>query len=246
MNINNTFFAGSYKEAWRSLIPAGLTEAETDFLQEMGALKPESRVLDLMCGYGRHAIELGKRGVNVMAVDNLPEYIEEIQSIALEQSLPVNAAVADVLRFNPEDIYDAIICMGNSFAFFDRADALTILKSCSGRLKAGGCFVIDSWMIAEIAIRHFREKEWYYAGEYRCLLDYRYHFQPSRIESEQTLIAPDGSLEVLKGVDYIFSLDELEAMFREAGLRTAGLYSTPRKKKFVLGDSRIYIVAEKL
>jgi hypothetical protein len=34
-------------------------------------------------------------------------------------------------------------------------------------------------------------------------------------------------------------------MFKEAGLTTKNLYSTPRKRKFALGDGRIYIVAEK-
>ena len=105
--------------------------------------------------------------------------------------------------------------------------------------------VINSWMIAEIAIKYFRGKDWNFAGDYKCLLDYKYCFYPSRIESEQTIIAPDGSIEVLKGVDYIFSLDELEVMFQVAGLRTKDLYSTPRKRNFVLGDNKIYIVAEK-
>ncbi|HWJ28088.1 MAG TPA: hypothetical protein VNS32_16190, partial [Flavisolibacter sp.] len=80
----------------------------------------------------------------------------------------------------------------------------------------------------------------------KCMLEYRYCFYPSRIESEQTIIAPDGTVETIKGIDYIFTLDELEAMFNEAGLRTKELYSTPRKRKFSLGEGRIYIVAEKL
>jgi len=45
--------------------------------------------------------------------------------------------------------------MGNSFAFFDRQDAVTILKNISGHLKAGGIFIINSWMIAEVALKHF-------------------------------------------------------------------------------------------
>jgi hypothetical protein len=59
------------------------------------------------------------------------------------------------------------------------------------------------------------------------------------------VIGPDGSIEILKGVDYIFTLDELQAMFRASGLTTKALYSTPKKRIFQLGDVRIYIVAEK-
>jgi len=245
-NINNTFFEGLYKYAWKGIIPAGLTEAETDFIEEMAALKKEDKVLDLMCGYGRHALELGRRGFQVTAIDNLQEYINEIKTKASEENLPVEAIKSDVLNAHLNDTYDAIICMGNSFAFFDRTDAVTILKNISGHLNPDGVLIINSWMIAEVALKHFKEKDWHYAGEYKCVLEYKYNSHPSRIESEQTIIAPDGSVEIIKGVDYIFTLDELEKMFNEAGLKTRNVYSTPRKKRFTLGDGRMYIVAEKL
>lgn len=208
-------------------------------------MKNGGKVLDIMCGYGRHALELGRKAVSVTAVDNLQDYIDEIKVKAAEQNVPVNAIQEDVLYAKLNEVYDAAICMGNSFAFFDKADALTILKNVSDHLKPGGILIINSWMVAEVAIKHFREKDWHYAGDYKCMLEYKYFFHPSRIESEQTIISPDGSVEVLKGVDYIFTLDELESMFNEAGLKTKDVFSTPRKKKFVLGDGRVYIVAEK-
>jgi 2-polyprenyl-3-methyl-5-hydroxy-6-metoxy-1,4-benzoquinol methylase len=245
-NINNHFFEGSYKYAWKGIIPPGVTEAEADFIQEISKLKEGDRVLDLMCGYGRHALELGRRGFAVTAIDNLGEYVDEIRMKAAEEGLAVDAIEQDVLYATLAGVYDAVICMGNSFAFFNKEDAITILKNISGHLKPGGVLVINSWMIAEVAIRHFKERDWHYAGEYKCMLEYKYCFYPSRIESEQTVIGPDKSIEMVKGVDYIFTLDELEVMFNEAGLRTKELYSTPRKRKFSMGDGRIYLVAEKV
>lgn len=245
-NINNVFFEGAYKHAWKGTILPGLTEAEVDFIQDIAALKKGDKVLDIMCGYGRHALELGRRECQVAAIDNLNAYVEEIKAKAFEQNLPVEAIQADVLHAKLNDTYDATICMGNSFAFFDRQDAVTILKNISSHLKPEGVFVINSWMIAEVALKYFKEKDWHYAGAYKCMLEYKYCFHPSRIESEQTIIGPDGSVEVVKGVDYIFTLDQLEEMFSEAGLKTKEVYSTPRKKRFAVGDGRVYIVAEKL
>lgn len=245
-NINNLFFKGVYKDAWRKIIPQGLTEAEADFIEEVAALKTNAPVLDIMCGYGRHALELGRRGMKLSAIDNLEEYVVEINTAAKNESLDVKAIQADILTLDLNNqLYDAAICMGNSFAFFGKEDAITILKNISAHLKPGGIFIINSWMIAEIAIKYFQERDWHFAGEYKCVLDYKYMFHPSRIESEQTIISPDASVEVIKGVDYIFTLDELESMFQEGGLRTKDLFSTPRKRKFSLGDSRIYIVVEK-
>ena len=244
-NINDTFFSGTYKEVWRKLIPAGLSEMECDFIEDVAGLQKGEAVLDLMCGYGRHALELARRGYRVTAVDNSVDYISEIQAAATREALPVEAFAQGALEVQPDRLYKAIICMGNSFAFFNRQEAGGLLQKLSAHVQPGGILLINSWMIAEIAIKHFREKEWYEVDDYKYLLDYRFHFRPSRIESEHTLVSKEGNVEVINGVDYIFTLAEMEAMFGEAGLTTKHLFSTPRKRPFKMGDNRIYIVAGK-
>jgi len=245
-NINDRFFDSSYQYAWKGIIPTGLTEAEVDFIIELGRLEANTLVLDLMCGYGRHALELARRGIPVTAVDNLPNYTDEIRDIAQKEGLPVEAICSSVTTVALEGKYSMAICMGNSFAFFNREDAVSLLSKIKKSLRPGGLLLINSWMVAEIAIRHFKERDWHYAGEYKCLLEYKYLLNPSRIESEQTIISPDQSVEVLKGVDYIFSLSEMETLLDEGGFRSKAHYSTPRKKTFVLGDGRIYLLAEAL
>ena len=93
-NINDTFFDGHYKEIWRSLIPDELTVKEVDFMLPYFNLQPGSQVLDLMCGYGRHAIALAKKGMNVTAVDNLGDYINEINEVA-EKEIRILKLIAD-------------------------------------------------------------------------------------------------------------------------------------------------------
>lgn len=244
-NLNDTFFSGTYKEVWRKLIPPGLSEAECDLMEDLAALKKGEAVLDILCGYGRHALELGRRGYAVTAVDNSIDYIEEIKTAAAAEALPVEAIAGGVLTVPLHKTYKAIVCMGNSFAFFERQHAAALLKRLSAQLQPGGILLINSWMIAEIAIRHFHEREWIKLDGYKYLLDYSFHFRPSRIQSEHTLITADGRVEVINGVDYIFTLAELETMFNEAGLTTTALYSNPRKRPFKMGDNKIYIVAAK-
>ncbi|MBB1283084.1 class I SAM-dependent methyltransferase [Flavisolibacter sp. BT320] len=244
-NINDSFFSGHYKEVWRKLIPPGLSEAECSFIEDVANLKQEDAVLDLMCGYGRHALELGRRGYHVTAIDNLQAYTDEINEMAATEKLPVKAMTSGALEVSLEQTFKAAICMGNSFAFFNSEDAAAILQKIASHLTACGTLILNTWMIAEIAIKHFQEREWYYVEDYKYLLDYQYHFSPNRIESEHTLIAPDGLVEVIKGVDYIFTLQELEAMLQTAGLKMKSIYSTPRKKPFRMGDNKAYIVIEK-
>jgi SAM-dependent methyltransferase len=88
-NINDTFFDGYYKDIWKAIIPEELTNRETDFLISYFKLQTGNSVLDLMCGYGRHALALGRKGIAVTAVDNLPAYISEIELFAQKEKLPV-------------------------------------------------------------------------------------------------------------------------------------------------------------
>jgi cyclopropane fatty-acyl-phospholipid synthase-like methyltransferase len=245
-NINDNFFQGGYKEVWRKLIPLGLSEAECSFIEEEAALQGNDKVLDLMCGYGRHALELGRRGHAVTAIDNLQDYVTEIITNAAAENLPVTAFAAGALEAQLTGQYKAILCMGNSFAFFSKEDALSLLKKIAAHLQPDGLFFLNTWMIAEIAIRHFREHEWYKIDDYKYLLEYKYFFNPSRIESEHTIVTPEGTIEVIHGVDYIFTLDELESLFRQAGLRLKNVYSTPKKRTFRMGDNKAYLVIEKV
>ena len=111
-NINDTFFDGHYKEIWKTLIPDELTVKEVDFMVPHFGLQPGSKVLDLMCGYGRHAIALAKKGIVVTAVDNLGDYIDEIKLVAEKDNLPLQAVKHDVITYPVDADFDLAICMG--------------------------------------------------------------------------------------------------------------------------------------
>jgi 2-polyprenyl-3-methyl-5-hydroxy-6-metoxy-1,4-benzoquinol methylase len=244
-NINNSYFDGYYKDIWRNLIPNELTVKETDFMLQYFNLQPGNKVLDMMCGYGRHAISLAKKGVSVTAVDNLDEYISEINETAAKDNLPIKAYNADVVKFEAEEIFDLALCMGNSLCFFDRNDTLKILKMIASHLKTGGHFFINTWTLAEIAFNGFREKAWSNLGDLKFITESKYLLQPSRIETEHLILAPDGKTETKKAVDYIYSIAEMSSLLEEAGFSMNEVYSIPGRKKFTLGDPRAYIVAEK-
>ena len=76
-NINNIYFDGYYKDIWRAIIPPEFSIKEAEFIQQYFNLNQQSKVVDVMCGYGRHSIALAQKGINVTAVDNLEEYINE-------------------------------------------------------------------------------------------------------------------------------------------------------------------------
>lgn len=244
-NINDSYFDGYYKDIWKAIIPAELTGKERDFMLPYFNLDENSRVLDLMCGYGRHALALGRKGIAVEAVDNLRDYVTEIQAAITSENLPVTVSQQDVLRYKASQSIDLAICMGNSLNFFNAADTTTIFNNISARLKTGGHLLINTWSIAEIAFKNFKEKSWSEVNGLKFLVDSRILFQPTRMVTDHIIIAPDGSTETKTGIDYIFSINEMELMLQAAGFSLQEIYSIPGRKKFTIGEPRAYIVAKK-
>lgn len=244
-NINNSYFNGFYKDIWRSVIPNELTVKEIDFMLEYFKLKPGCKVLDIMCGYGRHAIGLARKGIMVTALDNLEDYITEIKLAGQKDNLPITAVCKDVLQFRTEDKFDLAICMGNSLNFFDSEELEILLSMISSQLKPGGSFLINTWSLAEIVTRNFQEKSSSKQGDLTFLAECKFLFHPSRIEIDSIITAPDGTTETKKAIDYIFSVNEMENILKLSGLVLKENYSIPGRKKFSIGDARAYIVAEK-
>ena len=244
-NINNSFFDGHYKDIWRHIFPEKTTQAEVDFIVEAANLKQGEHILDIMCGYGRHSLELAKRGINVTAVDNLTDYINEIKEKAAARNLSIESTCADILEMQIDQEFDAVICMGNSLQFFNEEDLTRILSNISAHLKSGGIFFINTWSLAEIAVKNFTDKSWSRIGELLFLTESKFLFHPTRIETASMIITDKGDREEKKGIDFIYSISELETLLNKTGFKLKEIYSIPGKKQFTVGEPRAYIVAEK-
>ena len=245
-NINNSFFNGYYKDIWRQIFPEKTTLAEVDWIIKEGLLHTGSRVLDIMCGYGRHSIELSRRGVKVTAVDNLPDYINEIKQKAQKENLPLETLCENVLEMRIEQQYDAAICMGNSLQFFNEQECLKLLSNISEHLKQTGKLFINTWSIAEIAMKNSTERSWNRYGELLFLTENKLLFHPTRMEINSLIITDSGEREEKTGIDFIYSISEMEHMLNKSGFQLKEIYSIPGKKIFTAGEPRAYIVAEKI
>lgn len=245
-NINNSYFDGYYKEVWRAAIPDELTVKEVDFMLQYFNLKPGDKVLDIMCGYGRHALALARKEISVTAVDNLPDYINDVKKNAEKEHLPVTTVEKDIIHYETKDSFDLVICMGNSLNFFNAEDTVKLMSAVSSHLKLGGHFLINSWSLNEIVAKNFIERSWKEVAGFKFLTENKFLFHPTRIEIIHTIISPEGKFENKTGIDYIFSISEIEMMLNKSGLILKEIYSIPGKKKFTIGEPRAYIVAEKV
>jgi SAM-dependent methyltransferase len=244
-NINDSYFDGYYKDIWREINPPELTKIEVDFMISRFGLSNQSAVLDMMCGYGRHALGLGREGVNVTAVDNLQAYTDEIKDTVAKENLPVTTIQDNIFHYKPAKQYDLAICMGNSLNFFPEEELQVILQTVSDSLKPGGGLLIHSYSLAETVIKQFNPRTWTDIGELRILSKSRYLFFPTRMDTETMIITAKGEIEMKQAIDYIFSVGEMTKILAAAGLLLKDIYTIPGRKKFSVGDPYAYMIAVK-
>ena len=100
--------------------------------------------------------------------------------------------------------------------------------------------------IAEIVFKNFNPKTWSEINGLKYLVESKIYFDPTRMETEMTIIPADHPEEKKKAIDYIYSLNEFGRVLEDAGFCIKEMWSIPGKRKFCFGEPRIYIVAEKL
>lgn len=120
-----------YDERWRHMEAAGANpHGEADFVFSYG---PRS-VLDAGCGTGRVAIELARRGLDVVGTDLDQDMIQVARAKAPELTW-VNA---DLSEFDLTNRFDAVVLAGNVIPYVavDRRQAAVV--SCARHLTASG------------------------------------------------------------------------------------------------------------
>ena len=90
------------------------TEQEVEFLVDVLGIGPGSRVLDVGCGPGRHALALAARGIEVVGVDISQRFVDLAAEQAAARGLPATFVRLDARALPYEAEFDAVIslCQG--------------------------------------------------------------------------------------------------------------------------------------
>ncbi len=135
----------SYSQDWFELFMSSIqpmkTAHEVAFVARQLPQPHYHALLDLACGTGRHARLLAEQGYQVLGIDRNP------QALSVAQVHSVGN-----LRFLQHDMrdlagllghFDGIICLWQSFGYFDAPTNRAILQNISHKLIAGGRCILD-------------------------------------------------------------------------------------------------------
>ena len=102
----------------------------------------EGRVLDYGCGIGNLAFAAAGQGCNVLALDASATAISHIRQRAADESLPVQAALADLRHYDLEEDFDAVVSIG-LLMFFDCPTAFKALENLQAHVREGGVAIVN-------------------------------------------------------------------------------------------------------
>jgi SAM-dependent methyltransferase len=126
----------SYDERFRALAASGVhVHGEADFV---AALLPSGSVLDAGCGTGRVAVELARRGYDVVGVDSDPSML----AVAREHDL--TWVDADLATLDLGRAFDLVVAAGNVMVFLAPGTEAAVVRRQAAHLVPGG-LLVSGW-----------------------------------------------------------------------------------------------------
>lgn len=127
---------GDYDSRWEALAASGQeVHGETNFVE--ARIAPGASVLDGGCGTGRVAIELARRGFDVVGLDADAPMLAAARAKAPELSW----IEADLATFTVGRTFDAVVLAGNVMIFVAPGTEGTVLERIGQHLGSGGLLI---------------------------------------------------------------------------------------------------------
>jgi SAM-dependent methyltransferase len=219
------------------------SRAQAAWLSELLQLPAGGRVLDVPCGYGRHALEMASRSYQVTGVDLVQALLDKGRSEALGRGLQVSWECRDMRDLPWPGAFDGAYCFFGSFGYFDEAGNLAFLKAVARCLKPGARFLVETH-VAETLLARFQPRGFERVAAGVMLDERAYDPVTGRVLSDWTFLK-DGRERKGSSSIRIYTYRELCGLLAEAGFGASEGYDTSTRKPFTLGASRLVLVAER-
>ncbi|HEX6597012.1 MAG TPA: class I SAM-dependent methyltransferase [Acidimicrobiales bacterium] len=133
--------AASYDDRWAEMAARGQNiHGEADFVTSLDLPRRSggpSSVLDAGCGTGRVAVELARRGIDVVGADVDPSMLEKARAKAPD----VPWVLGDLVDLDLGRRFDAVLLAGNVMIYVQPGTEGAVVARMAGHLEPGGALV---------------------------------------------------------------------------------------------------------
>lgn len=214
---------------------------EIDFIENGLGLRPGAMLLDLACGPGTHAIEMAKRGYQVVGLDLSVAMLAIAGEEAQTQEQKINFLHGDMrdLQFGPT--FDGVYCIGSSYGYFDEENNHKVLQGVHNALKPGGVFML------EVDNRDYLLREqpnllWFEGDGFTAMEETSFDFISSRFNVKRTLLFNDGGKNLMEYSIRVYSLHELGNMLHNIGFAVVSVGGHRAAPRTFMGEEAPKII----
>jgi SAM-dependent methyltransferase len=199
------------------------TVEEVEFVEKLLSLSGGERILDLGCGYGRHALILAERGFDVIGVDITQEYIQEAKSRAAAKCLNTKFICSSILdlKFNRE--FDVVLNLCDGAIGYSELenDNNAIFEIISRALVPNGQHLLQV-LNRRHAELFFPRKDWDIGNEAISLVEFRWNSEKLRMHYIEKLayrgLLVDECETVLDTSVRLYYMSELKELLEQVGM----------------------------
>lgn len=198
-------------------------ECDIDALLKHTSLSPDDRILEIGCGWGRHALSLAARGFGrVRSIDIAPEPLVIARALASEHGLDCDFRQQDFLGV--DGLYDAVISLYDRSVcgFPTEAEDEHSLKHLAHLLQPDGWLVfgINDWPFALPEAR----RDWRETPDGLELTEVLPNRVAMTCTDRVTLVRPNERQERFELTRRHYYLPELHCLLARSGLHIEAVY----------------------
>jgi ubiquinone/menaquinone biosynthesis C-methylase UbiE len=238
----DAFFGEFYLRAYAGAEREGEAGQQAQAAARLAGCPDGGDLLDVPCGFGRHAVPLARTGYRVVGVDRSRTLLSEARrrADAADQPTFVEADYRE-LPF-ADDSFDAALNLFTSLGYLGDEEDVVVLRELRRVLRPGAGLVIET-MHRDLLVRTFLERSWGLLGEGRLLLEQRTFDAAAGVAQEtQTLIESTGARDSRSFSVRVYTATELLAMVGQAGFQEAKCFGGLDGSPFGT-DTRLAVVA---
>lgn len=240
-----TFFDRDYLDRYSRVTDDRATRAEVEGVVRALGLEPPARILDLACGYGRHAIPLAEMGFEVTGFDLSPDLLAEAELRAQGAGVAVRLMEGDMRKLPFVREFDAVVNLFTSFGFFEEErDSRRVVEGMHAALDEGGRVLMDV-INRDAVLRDFRHRTWNETDEGYVLLEHEYDPLRSRISGTQVHVYGKGTVRTSFLSLRLYAAHEVTALLTAAGFAVEAVYGGFGLEAFEVGSPRIVAVGSR-
>ena len=224
-------FAHLYDEFMQTILPGEWADY-IEQLFERHQSKPHL-VLDLCCGTGSLALELNRRGYDMIGVDGSEEMLQQAGEKALNEgkSDEILFLLQDMREFELYGTVDAIVCTCDSLNYLlEEADVRQVFALAENYLDQGGLFLFD--LNTEYKYKEILGEETFAdTSEDGAFIWDNYYYEEEKINEYQVTFfeeTENGLYRRFEETHYqkAFTPEEITKWLEEAHMKVEAVYDT--------------------